>query len=524
MTSVIMYGRNDNHGYNYHKRVAISLNCISEVLTSKSDEIIFVDCNSPDGFPSLPQAIQDTLTTRTKKILKIIRVRENPGSGKYLPISESISRNIAIRRSNPDNRWILSTNTDMILIPKDEIKSLSDIFQNLPDGFYQLPRFAIPENFWEQSFDRLRPDNILNFLRSNGRNFQLNTIVRRPGFLLFDNPGDFQLILRKDIIDLGGFNEEMHKGWHVDANLCKRMQLHGKTAQSLEDIILAYHCNHNLKESLFSKKTSENDWEKFVSKVKSAKINQSTWGLSKQSFEVLSLESAHQEALKNALVNFKNEPTEIIIQLSTFNKFSYNPGIVIPYLVDLFLNMPKKSSICYVGYNQSVLDALCSYFESMNIEGLVFYESNFCSSSRKKARTIDQSIDISSIYATVFDYGFDFHIGRMYTKNHLWQIYKLQNHMKKEYIAKGYNTRFIGLNILHTDFFVLFIKDLHQRKSDYSTGVTCGILSPKFARPQMKRIQMLQYIASRYFFDHCDALRNFIVKNYWCKKILKSFQ
>ena len=37
MISVIVYGRNDSHGYNLPKRTAISFNCIAEVLTHLPD-------------------------------------------------------------------------------------------------------------------------------------------------------------------------------------------------------------------------------------------------------------------------------------------------------------------------------------------------------------------------------------------------------------------------------------------------------------------------------------------------------
>ena len=57
--------------------------------------------------------------------------------------SKSQSRNVALRRSNPRNRWILYTNTDMLLVPRNEGESLSDILGALPDGFYQVPRFEI---------------------------------------------------------------------------------------------------------------------------------------------------------------------------------------------------------------------------------------------------------------------------------------------------------------------------------------------------------------------------------------------
>ena len=37
MISVIVYGRNDSHGYNLPKRAALSFNCIAEVLTHPND-------------------------------------------------------------------------------------------------------------------------------------------------------------------------------------------------------------------------------------------------------------------------------------------------------------------------------------------------------------------------------------------------------------------------------------------------------------------------------------------------------
>ena len=33
MFSVILYGRNDSHGYNLHKRAAISFNALAEVMS-----------------------------------------------------------------------------------------------------------------------------------------------------------------------------------------------------------------------------------------------------------------------------------------------------------------------------------------------------------------------------------------------------------------------------------------------------------------------------------------------------------
>src|SRR5579872_5706503 len=137
MISLILYGRNDSYGYNLHKRAAISLNCMAEVLTDPSDEIIFVDYNTPDDFPTFPEAIQDTLTAKAKRLLQILRVRpkhhERFAGKTHLVALEPIARNVAIRRSNPQNRWILSTNTDMVFVPRRG-RSLSEIAAALADG------------------------------------------------------------------------------------------------------------------------------------------------------------------------------------------------------------------------------------------------------------------------------------------------------------------------------------------------------------------------------------------------------
>src|SRR6516162_5023552 len=123
MISLIVYGRNDAHGYNLHKRAAISLNCIAQVLRGGEDEIIFVDYNTPDDLPTFIEAIYDTLTPRAASLLRVFRLRPAMhaaclGSRTHLLALEPHSRNIGIRRSNASNKWILFTNTDMIFVPR----------------------------------------------------------------------------------------------------------------------------------------------------------------------------------------------------------------------------------------------------------------------------------------------------------------------------------------------------------------------------------------------------------------------
>src|SRR5712671_250871 len=150
MISLVLYGRNDSYGYNLHKRAALSLNCMAEVLTSSTDEILFVDYNTPDDYPTFPEAIQDTLTELAKQMLRIFRVRPSVHARfahrSKLVALEPIARNVAVRRSNSANRWVLSTNTDMIFVPHEGL-SLSDKFgpagRVLPSSAFRNSRDAL---------------------------------------------------------------------------------------------------------------------------------------------------------------------------------------------------------------------------------------------------------------------------------------------------------------------------------------------------------------------------------------------
>ncbi len=98
MISVIVYGRNDAHGYNLHRRAALSLNCIAEVLTDPDDEIVFVDYNTPDELPTFVEALADTLTDRCLELLRVLRVpaaihEERFGARTHLPAVEPVARN-----------------------------------------------------------------------------------------------------------------------------------------------------------------------------------------------------------------------------------------------------------------------------------------------------------------------------------------------------------------------------------------------------------------------------------------------
>lgn len=360
MISLILYGRNDNHGYNLHKRAAISLNAMAEVLADPDDEILFVDYNTPDDLPTFLEAIADTLTPKARAMLRVLRVRPAVHArfqGKtHLVALESIARNIALRRSNPANRWVLSTNTDMIFVPHEPGASLSDLVRALPDGFYQLPRFELPESLWE-SYDRRDGAGLIARTREDARRFHLNEIVYGSDSVLYDGPGDFQLCLRDDLFAMHGFHEGMLRGWHVDANLCVRMIALRGEIRSLADRLFGYHCDHTRQVTpSHGHDRIENDVLVFLDPKQPPAIaaQAKDWGLPDVRIEEIRLGrgdvfARYLEGLKSAITASQDEVYESAYRPESYGGLTYRAAHVLPFVLDLITAYPPGAKLAYIG-------------------------------------------------------------------------------------------------------------------------------------------------------------------------------
>ena len=362
MISVIVYGRNDNHGYNLPRRAALSLNCIAHVL-SEEDEILFVDYNTPDDLPTFPEAISDTLTPWTRKRLRVLRVRPRDhaaaAAATRLPVVEPIARNVALRRSRP-SRWILSTNTDMLFIPNGAML-LQGLLADLEDGFYQLPRFELPEGLWE-SLDRSDPARALETLAGWRARLPLDERVYADGHTLFDGPGDFQLFLRDDLFAIDGFDERMVHGWHVDANIARRMALRGRSAQSLEHLLAGYHCDHTRQASIYhGGERAENSSFGFVDNLASADLShqRDKWGLPGVDIEEIELTSSTPllRALDRLQLSSKERLTSAYSS-DNYGALGYDAGHVAPFVLDQLLIAPSDARIGYAGARRDLLDLI----------------------------------------------------------------------------------------------------------------------------------------------------------------------
>lgn len=387
MISIILYGRNDSYGYNLHKRAALSLNCMSEVLTDPEDEILFVDYNTPDDYPTFPEAIEDTLTEKAKKLLRIFRVRPTIHAryaGKtHLKALEAISRNIAARRSNPANRWILSTNTDMIFVPQKG-HSLTEIVRELDDGYWAVPRFEIPESLWE-SFDRKDPVSVIRTVAYWGRRAHLNEIVLGCDENLFDAPGDFQLMPRKALIEINGFDERMLLGWHVDSNIAKRLNLlYGKTSD-LRNEVYGYHCDHTRQVTPAHRHRSvENDMGLFFENITNPLLSsQEAWGSPDDHIEEVSLTKnsaslLYRAALEESIKSIQEKPSVSLYRPEGYDKVDYDPDHVLAFLADLFVNEPRDINVFWIGFRKETLRIFSNVWISLEFSRKIIIDRDFC--------------------------------------------------------------------------------------------------------------------------------------------------
>jgi hypothetical protein len=377
MISVILYGRNDSYGYNLHKRGVLSLNCIAEVLDDPDDEIIFVDYNTPDDLPTFVEAIADMLTPRARKLVRTLRVRPSQHARfaphTHLRCLESPARNAALRRSNPRNRWILSTNTDMVFIPRDG-RSLSAIAAALPDGFYHTARFEIPEILWE-TLNRNSPQTCIDSIATWGKRLQLNEVVYGYPDTIFDGPGDFQLFLRDDGFKVAGCDERMLLGWHVDTNLAVRLALlRGRRVESALEHVFAYHCDHTRETTpAHAHGAVQNSWERFVSDVTSYEIpeQRESWGFGEEHIENVRLSEQPEivDALESLIPSMGD--SLYVTGITNTTDIRYDPEHVVPYIANAIGAYPRTWSVGYDGCRDKAFELFVNLWSALGFTGQI---------------------------------------------------------------------------------------------------------------------------------------------------------
>jgi hypothetical protein len=367
MLSVIVYGRNDQHGANLHRRAALSLNALAAVL-GEDDEIVFADMLSPEAAPSFPEAIDDLLTERALARLRVIRVRERDLAALNLGarhIPEALARNLAARRTA--NPWLLFTNTD-VLLAEPAPGALRAALASAEGAFYQAPRSELPQHLWEM-LPRDQPASALAFLIEHGARLGLVQRVLSEARVLYDNPGDFQLVRREAFAAIAGFDESMTRPFHVDANLAVRLRLHLGAIGSFEAATL-YHCDHARSVTRMNSREEEsNDFARYVTSVTEAAIAEQgdAWGLAGQDLEEIVLKPPLQR-LAAYLETQPAAPARVIESRydgASFNSLDYDPETISHFVADRLCTLPPGAEIGWIGADARLLAATRTRLEGL---------------------------------------------------------------------------------------------------------------------------------------------------------------
>jgi hypothetical protein len=290
---------------------------------------------------------------------------------------ESQSRNIAVRRANPSNRWILSTNPDMVFVLRDSWKSLSQIAAEMPDGFFHLPRFEVPENLWE-ILDRRAPQDVIATIREWGRRFHLNEIVLGGYDNIYEAPGDFQLFLKDDFETIAGFDETMILGWHADTNVARRMKLLRGRVDTAVNYVFGYHCGHTRQAtSLHSHARTENSLDTYVKQVTEAVCHaqRESWGAPHWDFEERRLGRDQQRLAITPLARVLREEgpltSEVALHVETYCGTTYSSDHVLPHLYNLVGELPPRRKFVFFGNDEHLLGPLAALLGEAGLEPTV---------------------------------------------------------------------------------------------------------------------------------------------------------
>ncbi|MGA0333977.1 MAG: hypothetical protein ACO3N7_04385 [Kiritimatiellia bacterium] len=490
MISVIVYGRNDSYGYNLHKRAAISFNCIAEMLNHPDDEIIFVDYNTPDDFPTFPEAIQDILTPRAKSRLRIFRVRPS-FHRRYLgrtglSVLEPIARNIGCRRSNPSNKWLLNTNTDIIPVPQACL-NLSEYARNLAPGIYHAPRLELPETLWE-FLDRTQPAEIIRQVREWGRELHLDERVFGSDLIRYDAPGDFQLTDRSSFFDIDGFDEQMLLGWHVDSNIAARYKLLLGEIGDAGTAFFAYHCDHTRQMTPIHRHDRVmNCHHRFVGSVTEPCLpeQRQSWGAPEEQIEEIRLDGSAQtrfvETLRSALGEPLYRPYTAFYSSEGFDKYTCDERHVLPYLTDLFFATPRNLTLAWFGENNGLLHRFAQVWQELGFTHEILFDQaspTLHPVPGTRPVSFEELLQVPSVY--IFDYTPDTCRVRTDIPNPAITgfLAAVREEGARRASMEAPLKRFIGINAINNRFEPLFQSFVSAGATPFSPRMRHGFVLP----------------------------------------------
>ncbi len=221
--SIALYGRNDNYGGNYLKKLKLSIQSIQRSLDNMNYEIVLLDYNPPKDKPLLSSYFSSLKYPRIKHVvfsnidyLKFIESHLKVGAQlKYknkfmsekeihqIQFSTSIAMNLSIKYSSGD--YILSTGTDNIF-PIQFGNFVKDLEPNIlyRTWLYRLSgKFNKIKQISFDKFDKL--DNKINTTC-----YTKNNVYFKKKISIWSSAGNFILMDKNSWKEVGGYLPTIH--------------------------------------------------------------------------------------------------------------------------------------------------------------------------------------------------------------------------------------------------------------------------------------------------------------------------
>jgi hypothetical protein len=145
--SIVVTGRNDDHGSNLRHRTQVFIeNLLEQSRYHKLDaELIFVEWNPNPGVPRVAEQFRWPVNENTCKV-RIIEVPHDVHQrfqyAERLSLFQMIGKNVGIRRARGE--YVLATNIDLLF--SDELIAFLAQKQLRPDRVYRLDRWDVHQN------------------------------------------------------------------------------------------------------------------------------------------------------------------------------------------------------------------------------------------------------------------------------------------------------------------------------------------------------------------------------------------
>ena len=265
-------------------------------------------------------------------------------------------------------------NTDMILLPRVFGQSVTTLVGPLGDGLYHLPRFELPEAFWE-SLPRTDPGAIFQAVENWAGRIQFDEVTLSDPWNLYDAPGDFQLFPRTAIFEIDGFDEAMCHGWHVNSNIARRLSQYFGETRPMEGL-RGYHCNHSRVASIYQGAArTQNDAAKYVYGLTDIYLpsQRNTWGLPDERLEEIDMGRSRTFQFAERVFEASgtsDRPRREVRQTDDESFWEFSDHVFL-HLASALEPLPRSSQITYFGFNGRMLQQLANFVKSSGFRSTI---------------------------------------------------------------------------------------------------------------------------------------------------------